>query len=195
VQPAILLPLPPLQAGCFWVQVPLYRHRKHTLEQRSLVRNRRQIIRSINRSIVLMVNGLQLYHAFLTSGRSKRFTILPNIHPFTHTFTHRRRSLPRRATASSSGAVRVRRLAQGHLDTQLGGAGDRTSNLPVTGQPAVPPEPHVANISTPLFNPSQILVLSKVCLPPTQTAAPNQTTMPHFRKQFNKKIKLKTNLR
>ena len=30
-----------------------------------------------------------------------------------------------------SGAVRVRRLAQGHLDT-LGGAGDRTSNLPVT---------------------------------------------------------------
>ena len=34
-------------------------------------------------------------------------------------------------------------LAQGHLDTpQLGGAGDQTSNLTVTGQPAVPPEPH-----------------------------------------------------
>ena len=32
------------------------------------------------------------------------------------------------------------RLAQGRLDTQLGGAGDRTSNLPVTSQPALPPE-------------------------------------------------------
>ena len=28
----------------------------------------------------------------------------------------------------------MRRLAQGHLDPQLGGAGDRTSNLPVTSQ-------------------------------------------------------------
>ena len=44
-----------------------------------------------------------------------------NIHPFImHTFTHRRRCQPRRATASWSGAVRVRCLAQGHLDTQLG---------------------------------------------------------------------------
>ena len=41
-----------------------------------------------------------------------------------HTFTHRRRCQPRRATASSSGAVRVRCLAQGHLNTQLGGAGE-----------------------------------------------------------------------
>ena len=32
-----------------------------------------------------------------------------------------------RVTASSSGEVRVRRLAQGHLDTPLAGAGDRTS--------------------------------------------------------------------
>ena len=47
----------------------------------------------------------------------------PHIHPFILTFTHWRRSQPRRATASWSGAVRVRRLAQGHLDTQLGGAG------------------------------------------------------------------------
>ena len=29
----------------------------------------------------------------------------------------------------------MRRLAQGHLDTQLGGARDRTSNLPVVAQP------------------------------------------------------------
>ena len=34
----------------------------------------------------------------------------------------------------------MRRLAQAHLDTQLGGAGDRTSNLPVTSQPTLPPE-------------------------------------------------------
>ena len=39
---------------------------------------------------------------------------------FIHTFTHRRRCQPRKATASPSGAVRVRRLAQGHLDTRLG---------------------------------------------------------------------------
>ena len=36
----------------------------------------------------------------------------------------------------------MRRHAQGHLDTQLGGSGDRTSNLPVPVQPALPPEPH-----------------------------------------------------
>ena len=45
------------------------------------------------------------------------------------------------ATARSSGAVRVRRLAQGHLGNELGGAGDQTSNLPVSSQPALPPEP------------------------------------------------------
>ena len=33
-------------------------------------------------------------------------------------------------------------LTQGHLDCQLGGAGDRTSNLLVASQPALPPEPH-----------------------------------------------------
>ena len=53
------------------------------------------------------------------SNHSKRFTILPHIHPFTHTSTHRRRSRPRRATASSPGAVRVRCLAQGHLEHLL----------------------------------------------------------------------------
>ena len=49
---------------------------------------------------------------------------------------------PRRATASWSGAVRVRqRLIQGHLHAPLGGARDRTSNLLVTSRP---PEPHAA---------------------------------------------------
>ena len=83
--------------------------------------------------------GLHSFSAFLTICHSKRLTILPNIHLFMLTFTHRRRCQPRRATASSSGAVRVRFLAQGHPDT-------RTSNLPVTCQPALPPEPHVARI-------------------------------------------------
>ena len=32
---------------------------------------------------------MRLYRAFLTSGHSKRFTILPHIHPFIHSFTHR----------------------------------------------------------------------------------------------------------
>ena len=52
-----------------------------------------------------------------------------------HSFTHRRRGRPCKATASSSGAVRVRCLAEGQLDTQLGGCGDLTSNLPVISHP------------------------------------------------------------
>ena len=91
----------------------------------------------INNGDLLLRDGLHLYSAILTSGHSKRCTILPHIHPFMHTFTHRRRCQPCKATASSSGAVRVRCLAQGHLDNQLGGAGDRTSNLPVTSQTAL----------------------------------------------------------
>ena len=72
----------------------------------------------------------------VTRAHPKRFTIFPDIHPFMHTFTHRQRCQPCRATASSSGAV--------DLDTQLGGAGDRTSNLAVTSKPARPPELHAA---------------------------------------------------
>ena len=74
---------------------------------------------------------------FLTSGRSKCF----KIHPFMHTFTHLRQRLPCKATASLSRAVRVRCLAQGYLETQLGGDWDGTSNLPVTSKHALPPEP------------------------------------------------------
>ena len=46
-----------------------------------------------------MVNGLPLCHAFLTSGDSKRFTIMPNIHQFTHTCTQRRRCRPRQGNS------------------------------------------------------------------------------------------------
>ena len=49
---------------------------------------------------------------------------------YNHSFTHRRRSQPSRSAASSSRAVRLRCLAQGRLDTQLGGARDRTGNQP-----------------------------------------------------------------
>ena len=44
------------------------------------------------------------------------------------------------ASASSSGAVRVRCLAQEHLNTQARRSRDRTSNLAVTSQPAPPSE-------------------------------------------------------
>ena len=36
-----------------------------------------------------------------------RFTVLPNIHSFRHTFTHRRWCQPRKASATPSGAVMV----------------------------------------------------------------------------------------
>ena len=45
------------------------------------------------------------------------FKILPNLHPLMHKFTPRRRCQPCKETASSSGAVRVRCLTKGHLDT------------------------------------------------------------------------------
>ena len=84
-----------------------------------------------------------LYRAFLTTGLSKCFTLLRDIHTFMHTFTHRMRSQQCRATAP--GAVSVRCLAKGYLDT-LGEAGDRTSNLLVTSRPAPPPEPHATPV-------------------------------------------------
>ena len=35
----------------------------------------------------------------------------------------------------------VKYLAQGHIDTRTGGAGNRTTDLPISGRPALPPEP------------------------------------------------------
>ena len=40
----------------------------------------------------------------------------------------------------------MRCLTQGHLHTQLGGAGDRTSNLLVTGRPSLP-EPNAGHFT------------------------------------------------
>ena len=45
--------------------------------------------------------------------------IQSDLHPCMHTFTHRRWSQPHRATASSSGAGRLRCPAQGHLNTRM----------------------------------------------------------------------------
>ena len=78
-----------------------------------------------------------------------------NLQPFIHT---KQRSQPRRATASSSETVRVRRFAQGHLDAQLGGAGDRTRNLLFTSRPALPPE---------------LLPTLTLCLSPVRCALPH----------------------
>ena len=61
-------------------------------------------------------------------------------HSCTHSHTNGSVNHARRQPASSSGAVRVRCLAQGYLGT-LEGARDRTSNLSATSQPALPPEP------------------------------------------------------
>ena len=57
---------------------------------------------------------------------------------FIHTFTHQWLIQPCRAT----GVVRMRCLAQGHLDTELGRGRDRTSSLPVIREPVLPPELH-----------------------------------------------------
>ena len=68
-----------------------------------------------------------------------RFTVLTDIHSPIHAHIHPA-TAEHRGTASSSGAIRVRRLAQGHHHTLLGGAGDRTSNLAVASEPALPTE-------------------------------------------------------
>ena len=63
---------------------------------------------------------------------SKSFTILPNIHPFLDTFTHRWQGQPRKATASLSGAVRdTSTLSQEKPGIEL-----------ATSLPTLPPEPH-----------------------------------------------------
>ena len=90
-----------------------------------------------------MVNGLRLYRAFIASGHSTS----PHIHPFMHTFIHRR-------SVSHAGRQTASCLAQGHLlHTQLGGARrrrrrrSRGSNQQPPGYQPTPLyllEPHVA---------------------------------------------------
>ena len=79
-------------------------------------------------------------HKYLHLGHLPDSFIQSDLQPFIHIFTRRRRCQPCKATASPSGAVRARCPAHGHLAAQLAGAGGQTINLPVTGQPALPPE-------------------------------------------------------
>ena len=61
------------------------------------------------------LNGLHIYiySAFLTSGHSKHFTILPHIHPFMHTFKHRQRCQPCKGEVPCSGTPWHSRRSQG----------------------------------------------------------------------------------
>ena len=60
-------------------------------------------------------------------------------------------------SATQGNSQHISCLSQGHLHTRLGGAGDRTCNLPVTSKPAPPPEPHAAtSVSLRVF---QVLIL------------------------------------
>ena len=102
-------------------------------------KTKRNVQQSINqkekKKICQLVKGISKNGPHIYCFYPTCFTVLTNTHPF----THRWRSQPRRATASS-GAIRMRHLAQGHHNTQLGGAGDLTSHLAVTSHPALPLE-------------------------------------------------------
>ena len=83
-------------------------------------------------------NGPHWYSTFIESALQYWLT-------FTHSCTHLHidswvKHTGHTQIVNSSGAIRVRRLAQWHHDTQLGRARDRTSNLAVTSQPGLPPE-------------------------------------------------------
>ena len=79
----------------------------------------------------------QLLHLHL--GDFGVFSLLSKA-TYNHSCTHSHNDGGVYHTGRQPGAVRVRRrLAQGHLHTR-GGARDRTSNLPVTSQPGLPPE-------------------------------------------------------
>ena len=75
-------------------------------------------------------NGCPCVVIQLQLGHLADAFIQSDLHWLIHTLTHRQQSQPCKATASSS--VRVNCLAQGRINTQLGGDGDRTSSLSVT---------------------------------------------------------------
>ena len=65
------------------------------------------------------------------------------MHTFMHIFTAESTT---QGTSQLVERVRVRScLAQEHVETQLGGAGDRTSYLSITSQPALASETRAAN--------------------------------------------------
>ena len=74
-----------------------------------------------------MVNGLGLCSTRLTSGHSKRFTLLPDTHPFMHTLTHTRGAVTTDAGQAGSG------------DTSMLGGETGIEPATLTGQPANQP--------------------------------------------------------
>ena len=83
---------------------------------------------------------MHLFSAFLTSGHSKHFTILLHIHSHIHKPT---------VVTTMQGNSQLLGGTEGEVscsgtpqNTKL--AGDRTSELLVTSQPALPPEPHAS---------------------------------------------------
>ena len=91
-------------------------------------------------TVISAMNGLYLYSAFLTSGRSECFTIFaphPPIHAHIHTPM---------AESATQGDSQLVRSSQGEAlcSGTPRGAGDQTCNLPVANQPDLPPEPHAA---------------------------------------------------
>ena len=74
-----------------------------------------------------------------STDRSKLLYNTCHIHPFTHTFIHWWQKLPGKLPTAHQEQFGVQYLAQTHLGMQLGGAWIRTSNLPITRQPGLPP--------------------------------------------------------
>ena len=95
-----------------------------------------------------MVNGLHLFSAFLTSGHSDTLYNTASHSPI-HAHIHT-------PAAESSMQGNSQLVMSSHGEASCSGtplhssrgAGDRTSNLLVTSQPALPPQPHM-NVKQP----------------------------------------------
>lgn len=66
---------------------------------------------------------------FWSTDYSEHFTTLANIHPYSNTDG---RGFHARCQLAPQEQLGVQYLAQGHFDSLSGGAGDQTSNLPIT---------------------------------------------------------------
>ena len=97
-----------------------------------------------------MVNGLHLYSAFLVFSTTQSALHYKRAFTHSHTFTHWWRWLSYKLPTahqeanhsytfthrwrSHRGQIGVKYLAQGHIDMELGGAGNRTADPPTGGR-------------------------------------------------------------
>ena len=106
-----------------------------------------------------MVNGLYLYSAFLVFWPLKALLHYESHSPIhTHSYAEWVQGLPCKVPTCPSEETNhshtfihwwhshqeqfgVKYLAQGHIGMWTGGAGNRTVDLPISGWPALPPEP------------------------------------------------------